>query len=374
MDVIDTLVVGAGVIGLACADAAARAGLEVVVVESEARYGSGISSRNSEVVHSGLYYPPDSMKARLCVQGRRMLYEFCARHGVPHRRCGKLVVATQDAQCAELERLQARGVANGVDGLRLIDRAEARRLEPELECVAALLSESTGIVDSHGLMTALLGRAQTRGASLVLQTRFDSATALGDAGFDIRLTDANGLMRFRARRLVIAAGLYAPSVAARIEGLPAQCLPVERYAKGNYCALIGRAPFSRLIYPVPEKDGLGVHLTLDLSGQARFGPDVQWIDAPDYTVNAERLPDFYRAIRTYWRGLADGQLRPDYAGVRPKIYTPDQPAADFNIAGPDAHGVDGLVCLFGIESPGLTGALAIGEVVAGQLGLPMTAP
>lgn len=367
MEVIDTVVVGAGVIGLACADALARAGREVVIVEADSRYGSGISSRNSEVIHSGIYYSPNSEKARLCVEGQQRLYEFCAQYGVPHRRCGKLIVATQDVQRTQLEQLQARGTANGVAGLRLLDRGEVKRLEPHLNSVAALLSESTGIVDSHALMTALLGRAQQHGATLALRTRFDSAAAKADAGFDIRLTDAGGTARFHVRRLVIAAGLTAPSAAACIEGFPVPRVPVERYAKGNYFALAGRAPFSRLIYPVPEKDGLGVHLTLDMAGQARFGPDVEWIDAPDYSVSAARLPDFYRAIRTYWSALADGQLRPDYAGVRPKIYAQDQPVADFDIAGPAAHGLAGLVCLFGIESPGLTAALAIGEAVAQQL-------
>jgi L-2-hydroxyglutarate oxidase LhgO len=367
MDTIDTLVVGAGVIGLACADARGRADCEVVFVESETLYGSGISSRNSEVIHSGIYYAPGSTKARVCARGRPLLYEFCERHGVPHRRCGKLVVAAHEDQRAELEKLRARGEANGVAGLRLIDAAQARALEPQLECVAALLSESTGIVDSHALMTALLGRAERHGASLVLRTRFESASVMPQGGFDVRLRDDDGEMRLRVQRLVIATGLNAPSTAARIEGFPAARLPVERYAKGNYFALVGRAPFSRLIYPVPQKDGLGVHLTLDLGGQARFGPDVEWIDAVDYTVNPVRLPSFYGEIRKYWRGLADGQLRPDYAGVRPKIYAPDQPAADFDIAGPAAHGVPGLACLFGIESPGLTAALAIADEVAQQI-------
>jgi L-2-hydroxyglutarate oxidase LhgO len=367
METIDTLVVGAGVIGLACADALARAGREVVVVESEALHGSGISSRNSEVIHSGIYYPPGSVKARVCVRGKPLLYEFCERHGVPHRRCGKIIVATQEAQFPELEALCARGEANGVEGLRLIDRDEARRLEPQLQCAAALLSESTGIVDSHGLMTALLGRAEQHGADLVLQTCFESALPLPGGGFEVRLRDAGGEMRFRALRLVIAAGLRAPSTVARVSGYPSVRVPVERYAKGNYFALDGRSPFSRLIYPVPEKDGLGVHLTLDLGGQARFGPDVEWIDAPDYLVNPARLPIFYREIRRYWPGLAAGQLRPDYAGVRPKIYSPDEPAADFDIAGPESHGVADLVCLFGIESPGLTAALAIGEDVSAML-------
>jgi L-2-hydroxyglutarate oxidase LhgO len=364
MDFIDTLVVGAGVIGLACADALARAGREVVVVESEAAYGSGISSRNSEVVHSGIYYAPGSHKARLCVRGRRLLYEFCERHGVPHRRCGKLVVATREDQRHELERLRERGEANGVESLRLIEGAEARALEPQLDAVAALWSPVTGIVDSHALTTALLGRAERHGATLVAQTCFASAVPQPGGGFEVALDDATGRTRYSVRRLVSAAGLYAPSTAARIEGFPAHRLPVERYAKGNYFALAGRAPFSRLIYPVPEKDGLGVHLTFDLGGQARFGPDVEWIDVPDYDVNPVRMASFYGEIRKYWRGLADGQLRPDYAGVRPKIYERHEPPADFDIAGPDAHGIDGLVCLFGIESPGLTAALAIGEEVA----------
>jgi L-2-hydroxyglutarate oxidase LhgO len=363
MESIDTLVVGAGVIGLACADALARAGREVVVAESEALYGSGISSRNSEVIHSGIYYAPGSAKARVCMRGKPLLYEFCERHGVAHRRCGKLVVAVNEGQHEELAKLHARGAANGVEGLRLIDRAEARRLEPELQCSAALLSETTGIVDSHALMTALLGRAERHGASLVLQTRFESAAVLPGGGFDVRLRDTDDEMRIQVRQLVLATGLHAPSTAARIAGFPAHRVPVERYAKGNYFALVGRSPFSRLIYPVPEKDGLGVHLTLDLGGQARFGPDVEWVDAVDYAVNPARMASFYGAIRKYWRGLADGQLRPDYAGVRPKIYAPDHPAADFDIAGPDAHGVPGLVGLFGIESPGLTAALAIAEEV-----------
>jgi L-2-hydroxyglutarate oxidase LhgO len=364
MDDIDTLVVGAGVIGLACADALSRRSREVIIVEAEPLYGSGVSARNSEVIHSGVYYAPGSHKARLGVRGRRLLYEFCERHGVPHRRCGKLIVATRDDQRPDLEKLRARGESNGVESLRLIDGVEARALEPQLDAVAALWSPVTGIVDSHALMTALLGRAEQHGATLVLQTRFASATPRPGGGFEVALDDATGRTWFSVRQLVVATGLHAPSTAARIEGFPAHALPVERYAKGNYFALAGRSPFTRLIYPVPEKDGLGVHLTLDLGGQARFGPDVEWIDTPDYDVNPVRMASFYGEIRKYWRGLADGQLRPDYAGVRPKIYEPHEPQADFDIAGPEAHGLDGLACLFGIESPGLTAALAIGEEVA----------
>lgn len=365
MDSLDTLIVGAGVIGLACADALARAGREVVIVEAEADYGGGVSSRNSEVIHSGIYYPPGSAKARLAVRGKRLLYGFCENSGVPYRRCGKLVVATAEGQVAELERLLARGRANGVEDLRLIDGDAARRLEPELECVAAIDSGSTGIVDSHALMTALLGRAQAHGASLVLKTRFEAAAPVraGADGFAVTLRDAGGPTTLRVARLILAAGLHGPAMAARIEGYPAAQLPVQRYAKGNYFALAGRSPFSRLIYPVPEKDGLGVHLTLDLAGQARFGPDVEWIGSLDYDVNPARLPAFYGEIRKYWRGLADGRLRPDYAGIRPKIYEPHEPQPDFLLAGPESHGLASLVCLLGIESPGLTAALALGEHV-----------
>jgi L-2-hydroxyglutarate oxidase LhgO len=366
MEALDTLIVGAGVVGLAVADALARAGREVVV-DCEASYGSGVSARNSEVIHSGIYYPPGSHKARLCVRGKRRLYEFCAAHGVPHRRCGKLIVATGPGQIEALRALLARGKANGVEGLRLIDRVEAQALEPQLRCEAAILSASTGIVDSHALTTALLGRAEDHGAALVLRTRFARATVLGD-GFEVVLEDDSGSTVYRVRHLAIAAGLSAPSLAARIDGLPAARLPVERYARGNYFALAGRSPFARLVYPVPVKDGLGVHLTLDLAGQARFGPDVEWIDAPAFDVNPARLPQFYEEIRRYWPALPDGSLRPDYAGVRPQIYEAHEPEADFRIDGQAAHGVPGLVCLFGIESPGLTSALAIGEEVVALLG------
>jgi L-2-hydroxyglutarate oxidase LhgO len=367
MDSLDSLIVGAGVVGLAAADALARAGREVVIVEAEATIGSGISSRNSEVIHSGLYYPPGSAKARLCLRGKQLLYEFCERHRVPHRRCGKLIVAAHDAQIDALQALRARGGANGVEGLQLLDAAAAQRFEPALACAAALWSESTGIVDNHALMNALLGRAEAHGAALALRTRFTGARQQQGGGFIVRLQDEGGSTDYEVKRLVIAAGLHAPSTAARIEGLAPEFVPPERYARGNYFALAGRAPFTRLIYPVPEKDGLGVHLTLDLAGQARFGPDVEWIGAPAYDVNPARLPQFYAEIRRYWPALPDGALRPDYAGVRPKIYAPDQPAADFRIDGPAAHGLGGLVCLFGIESPGLTAALAIGDEVAALL-------
>ncbi len=364
MDEIDTLVVGAGVIGLAIADALARAGRDVVIVDRDGSIGTGVSSRNSEVIHSGIYYAPGSRKARLCVQGKRLLYEFCDFAGVPYRRCGKLIVATRAEQLPDLHALIGRGAANGVDGLRLIDRAGALRLEPQLDCVAAIASDSTGIVDSHALMAALLGRAQAHGAVLALRTEFERATPLPHGGYRVELRDHHGATAYAVRRLVIAAGLHSPTAVARIEGFPREHIPVERYARGNYFALAGRAPFARLIYPVPEKDGLGVHLTLDLGGQARFGPDVEWIDAPRFDVNPVRLPQFYGEIRKYWPQLPDGALRPDYAGVRPKIYEPHEPAADFRIDGPARHGLPDVVCLFGIESPGLTSALAIAIEVA----------
>ncbi|MFN9031817.1 MAG: NAD(P)/FAD-dependent oxidoreductase [Betaproteobacteria bacterium] len=366
MESFGTLVVGAGVVGLAVADALARAGHEVVIAESEALIGSGVSSRNSEVIHSGIYYPPGSAKARLCVRGKALLHAFCEAAGVPYRRCGKLIVAPRLEQRAALESLLTRGQANGVTGLSLLDRRATLAMEPELDVQAALWSETTGIVDSHALMTALLGRAETHGAALALKTRFVRAERQGK-GFRVRLQDAQGEADYRVQRLVIASGLNAPVLARAVEGLPPERIPVQRYARGNYFALAGRAPFTRLVYPVPEKDGLGVHLTLDLAGQARFGPDVEWIDAPSYGVNPARLQAFYGEVRKYWPRLPDGALRPDYAGVRPKIYAPHDPAADFRLDGPAVHGVPNLVCLFGIESPGLTAALAIGESVAAML-------
>jgi len=333
MEAIDTPVVGAGVVGLAVADALARAGREVVLVEATGLIGSGVSSRSSEVIHSGIYYPAGSAKARLCVRGKHLLYEFCERHDVPHRRCGKLIVAPRVDQEPALQALLARGQANGVTGLRLLDRQAVQACEPALDVHAAIASATTGIVDSHALMLALARRAQDHGAVLVFKTAFERAQPSA-GGWRVRLADGGG-------------------------GL--DCLA------GNYFALAGRAPFSRLVYPVPEKDGLGVHLTLDLAGRARFGPDVEWIERPSFEVNAARLAPFYGAIRRYWPGLPEGALRPDYAGVRPKIYEPHEPAADFRIDGPRAHGLAALVCLFGIESPGLTSALAIAEAVQAEL-------
>lgn len=365
VDEIDCVVVGAGVIGLAVARALALAGREVVLIEAADTIGSATSSRNSEVVHAGLYYPAGSCKARLCVEGRERLYEFCASHGVAHRRCGKLIVATDASQHAALDALLAAAHRNGVTDVVPLEPAEARRMEPALACSAALWSPSTGIVDSHGLMLALRGEAEDHGAMLALQ----SPLVRGEAAGGGLVLDVGGAqpMRVRARAVVNSAGLHAPALAARIGGLDARHVPVARYCKGSYFALAGRAPFSRLVYPMHDHAGLGVHLTLDLAGQARFGPDTEWVDAIDYRVEPRRADAFYAAIRRYWPALPDGALAPAYAGIRPKIVGPGEPAADFVIQGPAVHGVPGLVNLFGIESPGLTASLAIADAVVAAL-------
>lgn len=365
MDSVDCLVVGAGVVGLAVARALALAGREVMVLESQAGIGMGTSSRNSEVIHAGIYYPQGSLKARLCVAGKRLLYDYCAERGVAHRRCGKLIVATSAEQVDALQQIKVKAARNGVDDLQWLDAAAARALEPALHCQAALLSPSTGIVDSHGLMLSLQGDLENASGMVALHTVVEQAQIESD-GFVVVMADG---LRLRTRSLVNAAGLGAPDLARRFEGLGRAHVPMAFYAKGNYFSLAGKAPFSRLIYPVPEHAGLGVHLTLDLAGQAKFGPDVQWIDAPgDWQVDPQRGDAFYAAIRCYWPDLRDGALMPAYAGVRPKTSGPKEPAADFIISGPQDHGVPGLVNLFGIESPGLTSSLAIGEWVRDALG------
>ncbi len=366
METTDCVVIGAGVVGLACARALAEAGREVIVLEREVAYGTGISSRNSEVIHAGLYYPPGSLKARLCVEGRDLLYTYCAERGVGHARCGKLVVATKAAQAGALKQIRARAVANGVDDLRVLNEHELRFIEPALDAHAALLSPSTGIVDSHGLMLALLGDAERHGAMLALGSPVLGGAADGN-GVVLKVGGAQE-MELRARWVINAAGLDAVALGHRIVG-PAQAdLPQAWFARGVYFTLTGKAPFSRLIYPIPEPGGLGVHLTLDLGGQAKFGPDVEWIDAPDYHVDPARAARFTAAIRAWWPQLEDGRLAPGYAGVRPKIVGPGEPDADFRIDGPAQHGAPGLIHLFGIESPGLTAALAIGRHVADMVG------
>jgi L-2-hydroxyglutarate oxidase LhgO len=365
---IDCVVIGAGVIGLACARRIARTGREVLILEAEGEIGSGISARNSEVIHAGIYYPTGSLKARLCVAGRALLYAYCAEHGVTARRVGKLVVATASDQIPALHKLMDQARANGVDDLRALTADEAQRLEPALSCVAAFHSPSTGIIDTHGLMLSLLGEAEVNGAALARHASVERGWMEDDGRSTLAVGGADP-MQVTARLLVNAAGLGAQAIARNLQGYPRDRIPSLHYAKGNYFSLSGRSPFSRLIYPMPEAAGLGVHLTLDLAGQARFGPDVEWIDAPSYDVDRKRGDAFYAAIRTYWPDLRDGALQPAYAGVRPKIQGPGAPAADFRIDGPEAHGLPGQVHFYGIESPGLTSSLAIAEEVAARLAL-----
>ncbi len=353
--------VGAGVVGLAVARALAMQGREVLVLEAATAIGTGTSSRSSEVIHAGIYYATGSLKAQLCVRGREMLYAFCDSHGVEYRRTGKLIVATSADQLDLLDSARAQAQANGVFGLQWLDAAQARALEPALACQAALLSPSTGIVDSHGLMLALQGDLERNSGVLVKNT---ALTHIHKSDEALLLISSDGT-EIEARMLVNAAGLSAPLLAHRIEGLAAAHIPTPSYAKGNYFSLSGRSPFARLIYPVPEVAGLGVHLTLDLGGQARFGPDVEWIERPDdLTVDPRRGDVFYAEIRKYWPALPGKSLAPAYAGIRPKIAFGTNAFSDFVIQGPRVHGVTGLINLFGIESPGLTSALAIGEHVA----------
>lgn len=356
---VECIVIGAGVIGLATARALAQAGRQVAIVERERAYGFGVSSRSSEVIHAGLYYPHGSLKAAFCVRGRALLYEFCASRDVPHSRCGKLVVATDAAQNATLEGIANFAAGNGVDDLRAISAAEAQALEPQLACTAALLSPSTGIIDSHQYMTRLLTEAEDAGAMLALDSAIAGGAMMQDGA---EIAFANG-DRMSARIVVNAAGLGATEIARLFAGLDDDPLAIGRYAKGNYFSLAGRAPFSRLVYPVPEPGGLGVHLTLDMGGQARFGPDVEWIDEIDYVVDPRRGDRFYDAIRRYWPGLRDASLAPAYAGIRPKILDGGKPAEDFRIDVARAPRSGGIVNLLGFESPGLTSSLAVAERV-----------
>lgn len=362
---VDCVVVGAGVIGLAVARTLAQAGRAVLVLEAADAIGTGISSRNSEVIHAGIYYPKDSLKARLCVAGREMLYRYCAERHIPHHRCGKLIVASQDTQIAALEQLAAAGKANGVTELHWLSGAEARAREPALHAAAALASPLTGIVDTHALMLNLQADIEAAGGQVVFHTPVTGLT-LEPAGITLQ-TGGNAPYTLRPKLLVNAAGLGAIALAAQTQGLPREWVPQGWLAKGNYFSLSGKAPFSQLIYPVPEPGGLGIHLTLDLAGQARFGPDVEWVAKPDYQVDPDRRTYFATAIRSYWPDVPETALMPAQAGIRPKISAPNMPAADFRIDGPNQHGVPGLFNLFGIESPGLTSALALAELIATQI-------
>ncbi|HEV7409475.1 MAG TPA: NAD(P)/FAD-dependent oxidoreductase [Bradyrhizobium sp.] len=361
MDRVECVVVGAGVVGLAIARRLAQAGLETVVLEAAEGIGTVTSSRNSEVIHAGIYYPAGSLMARMCVSGKRALYAYCRDHGIPHRNCGKLIVATTPSETEKLQSIKAHAEANGVLDMEVLGGAAAREMEPALNCDAALLSPSTGIIDSHGFMLALRGDAEAAGAACAFHAPLLRARAVA-GGIELDVGGA-APMTLQCRLLINSAGLGAPAVARGIDGMPIELIPPAYLAKGNYFSCSARAPFSRLIYPVPEPGGLGVHLTLDLAGQARFGPDVEWVDTIDYAVDPARAERFYPAIRRYWPTLPDGALMPSYSGIRPKIVPPAVAKQDFMIQGPRDHGVAGLINLFGIESPGLTSSLAIANHV-----------
>jgi L-2-hydroxyglutarate oxidase LhgO len=359
------VVVGAGVVGLAAARAAALAGHEIIVAEAASTIGTGISSRNSEVIHAGLYYPTGSLRADHCTRSRRMLYEYCRSHGVPHRKCGKLVVATSDSEIARLEVVYKQARTNGVEGIDIIDGVAAGRLEPELACIAAMHSPETGIIDSHQLMLALRGDLEDHGGLIAFNTPVEGVRP-GQGGWEVRFGGSDP-QPIRVDAVINCAGLGAQPLARVTEGYSCARVPRLVLAKGNYFGFAGRPAFSRLIYPVPVPGGLGVHVTLDLAGRMRFGPDVEWIERESYDVDPGRADAFYSRIRDYWPRLPDGSLTPDYAGIRPKLTGPGEPAADFMIDGPREHGLERLVHLFGIESPGLTSALSIADEIASYL-------
>jgi L-2-hydroxyglutarate oxidase LhgO len=367
MDKVDCIVIGAGVIGLAVARRLALSGREVIVLEAAEGIGTVTSSRNSEVIHAGIYYKAGSWMARMCVGGKHALYRYCDEHGIPYRNCGKLIVATTAKETERLQSIRAHAEANGVADMQTLSGDAARALEPALNCDAALLSPSTGIIDSHAYMLALRGDAEAAGAVFAFYTPLERARATANH-IEIE-TGGDAPMTLACDLLVNSAGLSAPAVARCIEGMPIELIPAPYLAKGNYFSCSARAPFSRLIYPVPEPGGLGVHLTLDMAGQARFGPDVEWVDAIDYAVDPARAERFYPAIRRYWPTLPDGALMPSYSGIRPKIVPPAVASQDFLMQGPRDHGVAGLINLFGIESPGLTSSLAIADHVADMAGM-----
>lgn len=362
----DATVIGAGAVGLACGRTLAKRGLTVLVLEKEGHIGQGVSSRNSEVIHGGLYYPTGSLKARFCVQGRRALYAFLARRKIDYRRCGKLVVATEAAEVERIEAIFRQATDNEVEGLEHLTGAQARALEPGLNAHAAILSPESGVFASHDYMLALQGEIEDAGGSVVVATPFERAEPLTGGGFRV-IAGGEGGATLTTRLMVTAPGLAAQDVAARIEGFPAERIPPRHLGKGVYFRLTGKAPFERLIYPPPIPGALGTHYRKDLGGQAVFGPDLTYVDSEDYTVDPAKAAEFARYIRRFWPGLPDGALSPDYAGIRPKLHGPSEPQPDFQLDGPEVHGLPGLVALFGIESPGLTSSLAIGEAVADRL-------
>ncbi|RMF08723.1 MAG: NAD(P)/FAD-dependent oxidoreductase [Alphaproteobacteria bacterium] len=363
MEKVECVVIGAGVIGLAVARALALRGREVIVLERAAAFGTETSSRNSEVIHAGIYYPPGSLKARTCIRGKKQLYEYAEARGIGYSRVGKVIVATSEGQRDRITEIQRRAEAAGVHDLKPLSRADIQTLEPEVEGVAGLFSPSTGIIDSHALMLHLLGDLESAGGTLALNTAVVGGH-IGQQGIVIETCGVVGgpdRTRLEARLVVNAAGLWAQDVAAML-GTPGP-IPRRHLAIGHYYALSGRSPFSHLVYPVPEPGGLGVHVTLDLAGQARFGPDVRWIAEVDYRFDDSRRSAFVDAIRRYYPSLDPSRLAPGYTGIRPKLAGPDQGFSDFRIDGPGAHGVAGLVNLYGIESPGLTAALAVADEV-----------
>lgn len=364
---IDCVVLGAGVIGLAIARKLAMSGREVIITEAGPSVGTGISSRNSEVIHAGIYYPPGSLKAKLCVAGKQQLYAYCTARNIPFKQLGKLIVATTPDQTLRLDAIVRQAVQCGVDDLSIINGRQAREMEPELVCAAAVVSPSTGIVDSHALMLALQGDAENHGASCIFHTPFTTGKIVDTGQFALEFGGADP-MTLTANCVVNATGLAATSVARALHGQPLSAIPRSYLCKGSYFSLAGRAPFKRLIYPMPDNAGLGVHLTLDMGGQARFGPDTEWTEHEEYSLDPDRAAGFYAAIRRYWPNLPDDTLQPAYAGIRPKIVSAGQPAADFVIAGPATHGVAQLLNLYGMESPGLTACLAIADTACAALG------
>jgi L-2-hydroxyglutarate oxidase LhgO len=362
----DAVVIGAGAVGLGCGYALGRRGLTVAVLEKNPGIGQEISSRNSEVIHAGLYYPTDSLKARLCVAGRRTLYQFLDDHGVAYNRCGKLVVATEDHEVARIEGIYQQALINGVEDLERLTARQVHALEPEVKAVMAILSPQTGVLDSHGYMVALRREIEAAGGAVVTSTPFEGASPTAGGGFAVRAGGAQATT-LSCRLLVTAPGLGAQRAAAAIEGFPAHTIPKLYLAKGVYFLLRGKAPFSRLVYPPPIPGALGVHYCVDMGGQARFGPDLVFVDHESYDVDPARAPGFAASIRRFWPGVPEDALSPAYAGIRPKLHGPGEPQPDYRIDGPKAHGIDGLVALFGIESPGLTSSLAIGEEVAARI-------
>ncbi|MEG2499036.1 NAD(P)/FAD-dependent oxidoreductase [Brevundimonas sp.] len=362
----DATVVGAGAVGLACGRALSKRGLTVLVLEKEPAIGQGVSSRNSEVIHAGLYYPTGSLKAKFCVEGRRLLYDFLQSHKVDHWKCGKLVVATEEAEVARIEAILEQGRINGVEGLELLTGEQARALEPQLNAVAAILSPESGLFDSHGYMLALEGEIEAAGGSVVTSAPFEGAEPLQGGGFTVRV-GGEGAMSITSRLLVTAAGLSAQVVASSIEGYPADLIPAGHFGKGVYFRLSGPAPFNRLIYPPPIPGALGTHYRKDLGGQGVFGPDLAYVDVEDYSVDPAKAEQFAGYIRRFWPDVQVERLSPDYAGIRPKLHGKGQAQPDFQLRGIESHGIEGLMALFGIESPGLTSSMAIGEAVADRL-------